>query len=169
MKKKKKPVKKGRPSGVITKLKAESKAVLELCNGDKELALFMTIYMQNGRNASKAYLSMKPNVKPESAKVLASRMLTRINIKDVAAVYGLDNDKYFTVLKQGLNAKTSTLVGSKDNRRIEYSKDWQTIDKMHTKLGKILGVEKENDTNINLNFGIMFGGGRKERGLDEPE
>ena len=38
------------------------KAIIEACNDDKDLAIFFTEWLKNGRNATQAYKTLHPNV-----------------------------------------------------------------------------------------------------------
>lgn len=108
---------------------------LEKILGDKEIAAFYQEWSTNGMNSTTAYMKLHPNVSRNSARVLGSRMLAKVNLVDVADAYGLDKDIYFKQLKEGVQAfKRDQFTG-------EIEADHKTRLPYHTKLGKILGVE----------------------------
>lgn len=104
-------------------------------NGDLDLVLFFLCWIKHERNASKAYLELNPSVDPASAAVLGSRQLKKVNVEAVLEVYGVGLEKYFTQLRDGLDAVKSDMTG-------QVFPDHKTRDLYHTKLGKILGIEK---------------------------
>lgn len=69
---------------------------------DKELYLFFVFWLQNGRNATKAYMQMHPRYKSTDVRqkkicsVLGHRLLTKVlakvNISDILAQYDLSID-----------------------------------------------------------------------------
>lgn len=133
----------------ITKPEMDMKKLEKIC-GTKERTLFFLTWLRHGRNATKAYMELHPEVTERSAGVLGSKTLGNIDIKLVAQAYGLDTDKYFDVLKNAMNAdKWNDFTGERE-------KDYRTIKPYHDKLGKILGIEtKDNNTNIQINMPIL--------------
>lgn len=57
--------------------------------GSNELAIFVAAWLKHNRNATKAYLELHPDVTYESARVLGSRLLTKVNIGNLLALYDL--------------------------------------------------------------------------------
>lgn len=60
--------------------KEEIKALLQIVGGDEGTLFFLEEWLNNGRNAKRAYLKLHPNVTKHSAEVLGSRMLAKVNI-----------------------------------------------------------------------------------------
>lgn len=102
--------------------------------GSKKLAMFVVTWLKNNRNATKAYLQLHPNVTYESARVLGSRLLTRVNIGDILALYNLGLDKYIKQLKEGLEAQE----WNKSTKSME--PDHRTRLPYHNTLGRLLGL-----------------------------
>lgn len=91
----------------------------------KEVAMFFVSWVRNGMNATRAYKELHPEVSEGSARVLGSRMLAKVNISDILAVYGLTMEEYFLILKEGLK-----------------SPDLKVRKQYHEVLGKLIGIEK---------------------------
>lgn len=107
-------------------------------DGNLDLVLFFVTWVKNGQNASKAYLELNPHVDPASARVLGSRQLAKVNFQWVMETYGLGLEEYLNQLKDGLAAtKWNDFSGEREA-------DHQTRRPYHDKLGKLLGVEKDN-------------------------
>jgi hypothetical protein len=124
----------------------------EALGGDKELTLFFMAWISCGRNATRAYKKLHPEVTDGSARVLGSKLLTKINIPVILESYDLGFDTYFQQLKSGLNA-TKHVEGlkvekGKIKKVLMEIPDHKTRDKYHTKLGKLLEIEKEAQTNV---------------------
>lgn len=119
---------------------------------DKELCLFFVFWLQNGRNATKAYMQMHPRYKsanPRQKKVcsvlghrLLSKVLAKVNISDILAQYDLSIDTYFTLLKKGLKAKVTKRIKSKNGSEIVITEpDHRSVFYYHSVLGSLLGME----------------------------
>lgn len=144
----------------------EAQAIVEICNNDPELALFVLTWLKNGMNARKAYQELHPKVDPKSAAVLGYRQLIKVNKSDIAALYGLDIDKYMTQLKEGVEAMrqiSATIIytSGKETDANEKTTDFIEVPDhkvrlpYHTKLGIILGVERDqlgSATQVNITF-----------------
>lgn len=98
----------------------------------KEDTLFFAAWLKHGRNATKAYKELHPNVTDGSARVLGARQLTNIDIPDVLAAYDLSIDRYLAQLDEGLSAVT--VEGSRT------VPDHRTRAVYHERLGKMLGL-----------------------------
>lgn len=105
-------------------------------NGDLDLALFFLSWVKNGRNATQAYIELNPKVDRNSAQVLGSRQLAKIDRQAVMKSYGLDTERYFTQLDEGLKALKSDMIG-------QTFPDHKTRAIYHDKLGKLLGIEND--------------------------
>lgn len=122
---------KHQPSVIDTKL-------AEVFDGDKELAIFWAVWLKCGQNAGRAYQKLHPKVTAGSARVLGSRLLTRVNISDVLALYGLGIEEYMMLLKAGINAtkevktRQGTFTVPDNDTRFKYFQVW----------GKLLGFDK---------------------------
>jgi hypothetical protein len=116
----------------------------ERFGGDKELVLFFLAWLKNGRNATKAYLAINPDVTTESAAVMGSMKLRKIKndigIEMILDVYGLGVDAYINQLKEGLAA-----VKFVDDFGIIQVADHTTRRTYHEVLGKLLGLEKKDE------------------------
>lgn len=118
---------------------------LEEIIGTKERTLFYLTWLKHDRNATEAYLELHPNVSRQSAQVSGSRMLSNIPVKVVAEAYGLNQDKYFSVLLNAMNStKWNDFTGEREP-------DYKTIKPYHDKLGKIIGIETNEGTNVQVN------------------
>lgn len=113
----------------------------EKFGGDKELVIFFLAWLKNGRNATKAYLEINPDVTTESAAVMGSLKLRKIKndigIDVILDVYGLGVDAYIKQLKEGLEATKFV-----DDFGILEVADHSTRRTYHEVLGKLLGLEK---------------------------
>lgn len=134
--KKKAPPKKKRPvkeSRSIAEQVLDAGLILEACGNDEEVAQFYLVWLQNGHNATKAYLALHPNVSEISARTLGWRLLTKVDKCEIAKSYGIGYDEYFAQLKNGMNAMKGK--GKPDHKvRRAY----------HEAAGKILGIEEKN-------------------------
>ena len=135
----------------------------DLMGGDDEVTLFFIEWVSNGRNAAKAYRAIKPDVTAQSAKVMGSRMLSRVNLSLVLDSYGLGVDTYFKKLKEGLSATRlfgkNAIIHADYNARRSY----------HEVLGTMHGLENKKEQGITFNFntiGTVIQNARKERGLE---
>lgn len=125
----------------------------EAFGGDIELALFYVTWRKHGQNATKAYKELYPHVTKESAAVLGSKWLSRINKRVLMQAYGLDEDRYYKQLDEGLKAdKWNDFTGEREA-------DHKTRKPYHDKLGENLGLEaKGGNTNVQVNVQPILGG-----------
>jgi predicted transcriptional regulator len=67
---------------------------------------FIKAYVENGGNATEAYLAVNPKVKRDSARVLGARLLAKVNVSVSELLDGLGvTDTYLgKILKEGLEA-----------------------------------------------------------------
>lgn len=139
--------------------------LLVLADGDVGLAEFLGLWLMNGNNATKAYQKLNPDVSPKTARVLGSRLLTKVDKLALLSSVGLGVSEYLNGFKKGLNAKNVIYASSEglitDTKQVA---DNPTREKYHRRLGAILGLEKPGaggDTTVNINQAI--GGWVKER------
>lgn len=104
---------------------------------DKELPLFFSEWLRNGRNASLAYKTLHPDVSDASARVLGSRKLAKVNIVGILSAFGLTYEIYFQKLKEGLEAKQQNEVTG------EFQVDHKTRRIYLKLLGELLGIEQK--------------------------
>ncbi len=78
---------------------------VEMAVGDVELAKFVVEWSKNGYNASKAYISLHPNVTEHSARVLGSKKLAKVSNSILLSLFGIDIITFFRHLQEGLNAQ----------------------------------------------------------------
>ncbi len=136
-------------------------ALKEALGNDLDLVLFYLTWLKNGMNATKAYLELHPNVDEHSARVLGSRSLAKVNKEALLEAYGLDYQRYFKQLDEGLNAMKqlgARIIVKKDSPTSQAqgeelpAANGQTTDFIevpdhfarkpyHDKLGKLLGIE----------------------------
>lgn len=94
--------------------------------GDKEVPVFFLEWLKNGFNATAAYKALHPDVTNESARVLGSRKLAKVNIGAILVASGYDYTDFVGQLKAGLNAtrwNEFTREQVPDHRvRLEYMK-----------------------------------------------
>lgn len=128
--------------------------LLEAFAGDMDLMLFYGAWIRNGLVAWKAYKELHPDVKDESARVLGSHLLTKINKNLIMRAYELDFQVYFSQLKEALGAikfvsvrKTDKKTGKTVIEDVDVP-DHEARQPYHTKLGKILGLESEKGTTL---------------------
>ncbi len=114
------------------------KELIKIFDGNIDLALFYVTWIKNGLNASKAYKELHPDITDGSAEVLGSRMLGKVSRSAIMEAYGLDQNLYFTQLKEALGAtKWNDFTGEREpDHRVR--KDY------HDKLGKLLGIETDS-------------------------
>lgn len=117
---------------------------LEELLGSKERTLFYITWLKHNRNATQAYLELHPKVTYNTARTLGARMLANIDMKVIARAYGLDEQAYFEQLAKGLVAT------KRDHFSGEMSEDHNTRKAYHDKLGKLLGLEQDKGTQINV-------------------
>lgn len=124
------------------KPKLDLNSLEEAFKDNLDLMLFYLTWIKNGMNATSAYLELHPHVDSHSARVLGSRWLARVSNVDkqlLMKAYGLDQEKYFTQLKDGLDAIKSDITGN------TYP-DHKTRALYHDKLGKLLGIEADKES-----------------------
>lgn len=121
-------------------------------NGDLDLVLFFLTWVKNGKNASKAYLELHPDVDPASARVLGSRQLAKVNIQSVLEVYGVGLDEYVNQLREGHQAtKWNDFTGEREP-------DHKTRESYNKRLGMLLGVERpDSQVNVQVNVSPILG------------
>ncbi|MBM3211192.1 hypothetical protein FJZ33_03165 [Candidatus Poribacteria bacterium] len=113
------------------------KDLQKIFKGDLDLMLFYVTWIKVGLNASKAYKELHPNVDNHSARVLGSRQLAKVDKKAIMEAYGLDQQLYFTQLKEALGAtKWNDFTGEREA-------DHKTRQAYHDKLGTLLGIETD--------------------------
>jgi hypothetical protein len=130
---------------------------------DYDLFLFYLSWLKNGLNATVAYKELHPEVKEHSASVLGSRLLAKVDKNLLMQANGLDHQKYYNQLKDGMDAtKWNDFTGEREP-------DHKTRQPYHDKLGKLLDIEKEKPSdvvipiiNIQINEnGVVEKGGEK--------
>lgn len=120
---------------------------------DIELTLFFMTWIECDRNATKAYKKLHKDVSDDSARVLGSRQLAKVNIEIILEGYGLGTDTYMSQLKNGLEATkqeriTDVNISGEVVELMTDVPDHKVRSIYHTKLGKILGIEKPEQTNV---------------------
>lgn len=124
-------------------MKPNIKELEKAFDGELDLVLFFLSWVKNGRNATKAYLELNPNVDPASAAVLGSRQLKKVKIDAILETYGIGLQEYFTQLKEGHEAmKWNDFTGEREadhKVRADYSK----------RIGLLLGIEKGGELQNN--------------------
>lgn len=126
-------------------------------DGDLDLVLFFLTWVKNGKNASKAYLELHPDVDPHSARVLGSRQLAKVSIQSILEVYGIGLDEYVNQLREGHQAtKWNDFTGEREP-------DHKTRESYNKRLGMLLGVERpDSQVNVQVNVQPILGGVTKE-------
>ena len=126
--------------------------LVKVFDGNLDLMLFYVTWIKNGLDAKAAYKELHPDVTDGSAKVLGSRALARVNRSAIMEAYGLDQNLYFTQLKEALGAtKWNDFTGEREA-------DHKTRQAYHDKLGRLLGIETDkpivqfNANEMNLEF-----------------
>lgn len=124
-------------------------------DGDLDLMLFYLAWVKNGRNATKAYMELNPEIEYASAAVLGCRLLKKVNLEAVLQAYNLTEETYYTQLVDGLKAD------KRDQFSGEMSPDHKTRKDYHDKLGKLLGIEHEGAStlqqfNLKGDIGITY-------------
>jgi len=128
---------------------SDQESLLELCNGDRELAWFISEWISNGRNATKAYKIIRPHVTYDSARALGCMMLARLNMVSIMAYYDVGIQDYLNQLRDGMNADTVKILRKYDKEgnviaEIDMSQpDHKTRRPYHEAVGKLLGIEKD--------------------------
>lgn len=149
--------------------------------GDINLAIFFMEWLNNNRNATKAFAALHPGRYDLSDKkqarvcsVMGSNYLGRIDISRILDAYGIGLDKYLKKIKDGIDAKTKEafVLGGVSNARLEVveHENHEVQLQYHTKLGKILKIEQDengnqNNTQVNINFGEALRKASEARGL----
>ena len=113
------------------------KDLVKIFDNNIDLALFYVTWIKNGLNASKAYKELHPDVTDASSYELGSRMLRKVDRVAIMNAYGLDQEMYFTQLKEAMSAtKWNDFTGEREA-------DHKTRQAYHDKLGKLLGIESD--------------------------
>ena len=124
-------------------------------DNDIGLAQFFMHWIENGQNATEAYLSLGTGVSRQVAMVMGHRYLKRIDVPVALGLYNLGMDRYLKKLDEGLEAKQNKVMTTKSGNTIDMSGPDHEVQKYyHEKLGKLLGVEvetKHNGINLTLN------------------
>ena len=73
---------------------------------------FITAYIENNGNASKAYKVTHPKYEGENAKVLGCRLLTKVNLttNELLNEMGMNDEQLHEILKEGLGAKGTRIT-----------------------------------------------------------
>lgn len=122
--------------------KPDIKQLEQAFDGDLDLVLFFVSWIKHGRNATKAYLELNPNVDPASAAVLGSRQLKKVKIDAVMETYGVGIQEYFQQLADGHNAmKWNDFTGEREP-------DHKTREGYSKRIGKLLGVETDSPSTL---------------------
>lgn len=141
--KKKRPVEESRS---IAEQVLDAGLILEACGNDEEVAQFFLVWLQNGRNATKAIMAIHPEYKNEhTASVVGSRLLGRVDKSQLAKAYGISYEAYFNQLRDGMNA-----MKGKNKPDHKVRRDY------HKAAGEILGIEQKsngNNTAVQVNIG----------------
>lgn len=74
---------------------------------------FIRAYIENGGNATKAYLAINPEYKGENERILGHQYLTKLNISDeeIMEELGLTDNYIYEKLKEGTEATKVTRLG----------------------------------------------------------
>lgn len=106
---------------------------------------FIKAYIENGGNATQAYLAINPNYKGNAADVLGSRMLGKVRISDdeIMEELGITDNYIYEKLKEGTEA---TKVTAQGDEVVDYAVRHQYIDTL-LKLRKKYPAEKR-DVNL---------------------
>lgn len=153
---KKKPAKKKKgKTHTLAEQIVDAGLVLDACGDDEEVAQFFLVWLQNGRDASKAYKALHPKVTHGSSKTLGARMLARVDRRAVAEAYGIGYDEYFKQLKEGMTATKKISI----NFKTFTVEDHKTRRAYHEAAGKILGIEQDQKggttaVQVNINKAI---------------
>jgi hypothetical protein len=128
------------------KFEPSIKALEKVFEGDTDLLLFYLSWLKNGLNAGKAYKELHPEITEGSSDTLGSRMLSKVEKGAVLQAYKLDIQKYFTQLKEGLDAtKWNDFTGEREA-------DHKTRQAYHDKLGRLIGLEERLGSKIDVNI-----------------
>lgn len=117
--------------------KPDMNRLAEIFNGDLELATFYNEWLNNGKNATRAYLTTHPTALQNSARTLGWRLLKKVDVAVIMREFGLTENLYLQQLYDGVNAtKWNDFTGEREadhKVRLPY----------HDKMGKMLGFEQE--------------------------
>lgn len=78
--------------------KTELDNLIEAFGEDQDLFLFYLKWIECGLNSGKAYKELHPEVTEHSARTLGSRLLSKVDKREVMRAYGLDLDVYYNQL-----------------------------------------------------------------------
>jgi len=120
--------------------------------------LFFESWIKCGGNATEAYKKLHPKVTEASARVLGSRELAKVNIKDLLGSVGLTHDTYLRKLSEGLNAEKVISVKYWEAKNVEDRFKCEIAVPDHVArlkylniLGRLLGVDREPvGTQVNI-------------------
>ena len=123
---------------------------------------FIKAYIENGGNATKAYLEVNPNYKGNSAKELGYQLFTKLHISDeeIMEGIGLTDNYLYEKLMEGTGAVKYTRQGDEVD---DYAVRHQYIDTL-LKLRNKYPAEKKD---INLSGNITIEKVDYTRGLDD--
>lgn len=112
----------------------------ELFGDNLDLLHFYLLWVKNGLDAGEAYHELHPDVDRKSANTLGSRLLKKVDRDILMEAYGLNEQDYFSQLKDGMKAdKWNDFTGEREP-------DHKTRLPYHTKLGKLLKLESDAPT-----------------------
>ena len=125
--------------------------LVKIFDGNLDLMLFYVTWIKNGLNASKAYKELHPDVDDHSSRTLGSRMLAKVDKRAIMDAYGLDQELYLKQLKEGNEAtKWNDFTGDREA-------DHKTRRAYHEVIGKLLGIETDNPTLVQVNITPILG------------
>ena len=87
---------------------------------------FIKAYIENGGNATRAYIEARPDIDEDSAKVLGCRLLTKVNLSnnELMELMGITDGYLHEKLDEGLNAtKTISVIPVKSKEAQDNSTD----------------------------------------------
>ena len=82
--------------------KEEVAVIKEACGNDPKVVEFFLMYLQKRRNATEAYLALRPGLDRKTAKTLGSRMLSKVDRTLLMDSYGIGIEKYLAKIEEGL-------------------------------------------------------------------
>lgn len=131
----------------------------DLFNGDTELALFFAAWLENDRNATRAYKQLHPTAQDSSCRVLGSKVLAKIDKSVIYEAYNLNPDRYLTKIDKGLDAQ------KRDQYTGEEKDDHITQISYHDKLGNLLEIEGKDGRGISVQVNTVVMHKRESYGI----
>ena len=143
----------------MTKRKSTKKNPTEITAKEKRI---VESYLYNGGNKTRAYMSENPRVNPGSARTLAKRLFTKVNIKkyleereeEINEMKKSQTDTYFRFLHTAATLNITDFFDIKGKRQFSgaYLKEGVTLDKLPVEIQQCIKSIKNTEHGVRIDF-----------------